>query len=361
MIRSLLIILVAGSLIVAAILVNHHVSKLNIDLEESKILNIRLNKQLRQTLQDKELFKEQVQQSKKQAEHFKPTQQTTAGVISQISDPKTLSRALVSAQDNIKQLNQQVNYIKSEKEVLQEANLNMSHRLQNTTGELMRLIEESKQMKQQIARIKKSEIPPLKEEIRKLNKSGQLKNHELNKLEKELEKLQKEREFAIRENDNLAKEIKDLRQERDHLEKVSDRLKKDIDQQTQPIISLQNDLGQLKKVLANKENQVKSLELELAELYSSKSNYQENINRQKTIIGDLGTTNNNLKAQINKITKELNQKQSQLDSYTKQTPGLKQEIVRLQSSIASLEDELNLPLHVPLPSVRKEDKVNSKK
>ena len=167
MMRTLIIMLVCSALLLSAIFVNQRISKLNLDLQEARVLSTRLNSQLRQTQQDKALFQQRLSKKAAPARAYLKQPEPEGQSSRAPSDVKALTEALMKARDSMQQMNGKLEQIKNEKAVLQEANLNMSNRLQNTTRELIRVIEESKSVKKELNKIAQKKIIPLKEEIKK--------------------------------------------------------------------------------------------------------------------------------------------------------------------------------------------------
>jgi chromosome segregation ATPase len=342
MLRTFLIILITLVFVFSAFFAGNQISSLNLNLEETKTLNSQLNNQLRKSLQEKEIFKEELQQAKEKITNLYTSLKERDRQLSQLRNVQALRQTLVNAKASIEQLNKKLNQIKNEKAVLEDTNLNITNRLQNTTRELIRVMEDLKLTKQQLTHIEKAKILPLKKKIEKLSKSGKRENRKFSRLKEELTKLQEERLALIGTNRSKELTIKDLKAGKSSLEKKMARLKKGIDRQTLPIQALEDELKELKVTLAKRERQVKFLESESAKLNSIKASQEEKLLRQQKTIDELNLENKNIKIQISQLSEDLSRKRWELGNQRKEAPRLKREVTQLQVRITGLEKKLTV-------------------
>lgn len=342
MLRTFLIILITLVFVFSAFFAGNQISSLNLNLEETKTLNSQLNNQLRKSLQEKEIFKEELQQAKEKITNLYTSLKERDRQLSQLRNVQALRQTLVNAKASIEQLNKKLNQIKNEKAVLEDTNLNITNRLQNTTRELIRVMEDLKLTKQQLTHIEKAKILPLKKKIEKLSKSGERESRKFSRLKEELTKLQEERLALIGTNRSKELTIKDLKAGKSSLEKKMARLKKGIDRQTLPIQALEDELKELKVTLAKRERQVKFLESESAKLNSIKASQEEKLLRQQKTIDELNLENKNIKIQISQLSEDLSRKRWELGNQRKEAPRLKREVTQLQVRITGLEKKLTV-------------------
>jgi chromosome segregation ATPase len=179
MIKNLKIALmiIAGIVFIAALFY------LAVRLNNEKQLNVQINEILNDTLKEKEqlqLYIAQIEDKIRERDDR----------LKELTDVQAIKNGLISAQTTIEQLNKEVEKIYKERSALQEANISLNTRLQNTTKEFMRTMEELKTTKTEFAKLDSGQMGSFKRKIDELNNASRSKDQELTRLKDDLKKLQ---------------------------------------------------------------------------------------------------------------------------------------------------------------------------
>ncbi|MFC1658271.1 hypothetical protein ACFL1D_02670, partial [Candidatus Omnitrophota bacterium] len=277
MLKTFLIILITLVFVISAFSAGHQVSRLNLYLREAKTMNTQLHEQLVQALQEREVVKERLGQGVKPSDNLRLSQAGRQQQAEPSGNAEIIKKALIDAQERVRQLNESLNQIKTEKAVLKDENFSMSQRLANTTRELISVTQDLKATEQKLSDIKETQVLALENEVIELKKSAESKNLEFAKLTNELTALESDYADLIQGNRSLEKTVKGLETEKTSLEVKLFGLQKEIEEQAIPMRKLQDNLGELNAVLTEKEKQVKLLESELAKFNLARSAQEEKL------------------------------------------------------------------------------------
>jgi chromosome segregation ATPase len=323
MLRAPLIIFIILVFVISAFSAVYQISKLNLNLREARVLNTQLNGQLTQILQEKEKLKEQLSQAKEELINLRLSLEEKEKAINQMSDAQVLREALISAQERIKQLNENLSQIKNEKATLEGANLNMSNRLKNTTQELIRAIEELRLSQNQLKDMERSQVLPLKEKIEELNKLGEKKDEELNKLEEELAELEESKAALVKREERIK-----------YLE--SELAKRDDYQSSAIYASATGQVKRLSEILVNKELELDRERAESSDLKDKLNSMQARISELEDSLDRSQLEQSDIKKlEAEKLSLEYRLREMQVEYAEKADL-----IDTLQSSLESINQEL---------------------
>jgi chromosome segregation ATPase len=316
-----------------------------------------LSEQLNSVLNDTLKEKEQLQES---LSHMEQTIGQKEEQLRALSNAQSLRDSLDSAQATIGKLNQDLDRVNREKIALQDAQLGASGRLQSTTKEYMRTLEETKTLKAEIARLnKEKDISFTQKRIEELNKSLEAKNQELLKQKAEFEKIKSEYQTLHESNRDLEKRIKEL-----------DQGVLQSSGQAASLRELQNTIAELKNAVQDKEAQIRQLQGQ-AEKGRDMAGSSSGAGRLQRLIDDMTAANKDLKAQladlndeliaarkelkdlragkgaagsqeqVNRLSEILMKKELEIDKARKEAMAAQEQILVLQSKVAQVEGTLN--------------------
>ncbi|HOW42461.1 MAG TPA: hypothetical protein P5110_03300 [Candidatus Omnitrophota bacterium] len=320
-----------------------------------------LSEQLNSVLNDTLKEKEQLQESLSQMEQTIGQKEEQ---LRALSNAQSLRDSLDSAQATIGKLNQDLDRVNREKIALQDAQLGASGRLQSTTKEYMRTLEETKTLKAEIARLnKEKDISFTQKRIEELNKSLEAKNQELLKQKAEFEKIKSEYQTLHESNRDLEKRIKELDQ--GVLQSSGQAAG-----QAASLRQLQNTIAELKNAVQDKEAQIRQLQGQ-AEKGRDMAGSGSGAGRLQRLLDDMTAANKDLKVQladlndeliaarkelkdlragkgaggsqeqVNRLSEILMKKELEIDKARKEAMAAQEQILVLQSKVAQVEGTLN--------------------
>ncbi len=290
--------------------------------------------------------------------------------ISGLSDVQAIKQSLSGAQQNVESINQELARVNKERAALQDQNLSLTNRLQNTTREYIRVTEELRKAKDEVSRLTK-ETNPDKSYMAALTAQAQKKDAELVKLRGDISALQANASKLVEANKKSEKRVKELESERAALESRIVRMDKGVSSQAAPLKDMQNTIDQLKSMVERKESQIRSLQEELdragsrTQVRAAAAAKTADTGREK----ELDSANRELRSQLSQLIKELTdakaeakrtkvappaadtradgklsdllvRKELELDTARREAVDFREKNVALQAKIANLENTL---------------------
>lgn len=291
--------------------------------------------------------------------------------ISDLSDVQAIKQALSSAQQNVEAVNQEMDRVIKERAALQDQNLSLTNRLQNTTKEYIRVTEELRKAKDDVSRLTK-EANPNKSYVASLTANIQKKDAELVKLRGDISALQANASKLVAANKSSEKRVKELESERAVLESRIARIDKGVSSQSASLKDMQDTIDRLKNMVERKEDQIRFLQEELDRAGSRMSAHgaaavrTADAGREK----ELDAANMELRNQLSQLIKELTdakaeakrrkttqalqpdtradgkisdllvRKELELDTARREAVDFREKNVALQAKIANLENTL---------------------
>jgi chromosome segregation ATPase len=292
--------------------------------------------------------------------------------ISDLSDVQAIKQALSSAQQNVEAVNQEMDRVIKERAALQDQNLSLTNRLQNTTKEYIRVTEELRKAKDDVSRLTK-EANPNKSYVASLTANIQKKDAELVKLRGDISALQANASKLVAANKSSEKRVKELESERAVLESRIARIDKGVSSQSASLKDMQDTIDRLKNMVERKEDQIRFLQEELDRAGSRMSAHgaaaavrTADAGREK----ELDAANMELRTQLSQLIKELTdarveakrrktaqtlqsdtradgkiadllvRKELELDTARREAVDFREKNVALQAKIANLENTL---------------------
>jgi len=286
-----------------------------------KQLALQLNQVLDDTLKEKDRLQVSVDQLQAQ---LKDKEDQLAG----LSDVAGIKIALSNAQLNIDNLNKEIGNFNRDRAALQEANMGLTTRLQNTTKEYMRTLDELKSAQGQAAKLSKG-ISPDKDKIGQINKVIDAKNNELARQKEELDSLKASSQSLIVNNKALEKKLKDLEYAQGIVAESAQNLQGEIDMREAPSKQLQNTIIFLRGELSRKEEQIAELEKKLARQIAS-------VGKSGGATGD--KKYEDAKADLDQLSGILIRKEIEMDSVKKEAMSAKEELIALQTKLSGMQD-----------------------
>ncbi len=333
--------------------------------------------QLNQVLDDTLKEKDQLQAA---ADQLQVQLKEKEDKLSGLSDVQGIKLALTNAQVNIENLNKELEKANRERMFLQEANVSLNARLQNTTKEFMRTMTDMKGAQDQLAKANKERNPD-KNKIEELNKNISEKNQELAGRKEELDNLKASSQSLMATNKILEKKLKDLESSRNSMSQKVDSLQADIGAREPSSRQLQSTISSLRDELSQKEKQIAALEDKLNRQVSPVvGKFSLPVERSdpklQNSLEQLRSANDKLKLQISGLSEELNneraraarlanvqksggerkfeevkadmerlsgiliKKEFEIESAKKDALAAKEELVNLQAKLSGLQDSL---------------------
>jgi chromosome segregation ATPase len=322
---------------------------LAVKYNSEKSLNLQLNEVLNETLQEREQLKKyslEIEEQLKEKENR----------LRQLSDVESIKNSLKNAQSFVDQLNKELAKVNNERQTLQNGNLDIKTRMENTNKEFTRTVEELKLAKEQISKLGGVQFETLKKKIEELSKGNEVKEQDLAKLKEDLTKLQQTNVSLINNNRDLEKELKALEIDKTSLEEKAKAYNKELVSGKVPIQEFQENINKLKNTLSQKEEQIRQLESELARLNSlpAKQGARGDKEQQK-IIDNLNAENREFKQKISDLEGELNLAKNEANRLKtrKESPELNSLYESAREQISRLS-ELLVKKELEIDSVKKE-------
>lgn len=316
-----------------------------VQLRDEEAVNGQINGVLNDTLKEKELLQARV------AEVESLIQEKEAR-LRQLSDAVSLRNSLDSAQRTIDQLTADMTAVNNERIALQSANVNLSARLQSTSRELARSIEELKGSRELLAR---SDVAALRKKSDDLDKGLALRDQEIAGLRAEVKKLQGLNQELSQKNALAEKQVQGLR----------------VKGQAggRDTSGVTASLSELKDTIAEKDAQIQRLNAQIDELVDSAP--RSSSGGQQKRIAELVAKNaelsgkirdlesqmaadaqagrsrgssaglENAREQLNKLSDLLVRKELEIDAAKKEALDAKEKLIGVQSRLAQIEASAN--------------------
>jgi|GEM_PF-1022395 len=303
----------------------------------------KISGQLNSLLNDAIKEKEQLQNSVSQIEDRVKDRETK---LSQLSDAQAIRDSLDNARKTIDELNKGLAKAISERAAIQESNINLKTRLENTTREFARAVEDLKNAKGELERAQSGSQGVWKKKTDDYEKVVELKNRELGELKSGLEKLKAENENLLKANNELEKGMRDLDK------KGAARKQNPAD----PAIAdantsqLKESIKQLKVSLQGKDSQIRQLQLELEELNNGSLAGNSGSKAKQKFLESLDSANKELKKKISELEKDLSASRGEVyrlqsGNDTKKVAGLyesaKDQLSRLTELLLRKEQDID--------------------
>ena len=298
------IIYIVGGVALASLL-----SYAGISYYGQKQLALQLNQVLDDTLKEKEQL--QVSLERIQAE-LKEKEEKLAG----LADVQGIKSALANAQINMDNLNKELERFNRDRAALQEANVGLTTRLQNTTKEYIRTMEELKTAQDLVAKLNKG-FSPDKKKLDDANKAIEDKNKELARQKTELDGLKESSQGLLASNKAMEKRIKDLESSRGAIQENVESLQGELGAREAPAKQLQSTIASLRGELSQREERI-------AELEDKLSQQAANIGRSSPVAGDKKSAE--IKAEMERLSGILIRKEFEIDSVKKEALAEKAEL-----------------------------------
>ena len=250
-----------------------------VQLHDERSVNEQINGVLNDTLKEKEQLQARVAEVERQI-------QEKEARLNQLGDAAALRNSLDSAQKTIDQLTADLSAVNTERLSLQSSNVNLAGRLQATTKELARNIEELKTARDTLSR---SDVVAVKKKSDELDKGLALKDQELAGLKVELNKLQQLNQDISRNNVAVQRKAQELGGQAG----------------ARDAAAVNKTLNDLKQTVAQKDEQIRGLNARLDELADSGS-LPSPAGQQKRV-ADLVAKNTELAGRIRDLESQLAQ------------------------------------------------------
>ncbi len=286
-----------------------------------KQISLQLNQVLDDTLKEKDRLQVSVEQLQAQLKDKEDQ-------LASLSDVQGIRNALINAQSDIDNLNKELGKFNRDRAALQEANISLTTRLQNTTKEYMRTLDELKSAQGQAAKLSKGQSPD-KNKIDEINKIADGKNKELARQKEELDSLKASSQSLIANNKALEKKLKDLEYSRGIIAENAENLQGEIDTREIPSKKLQATITFLRGELSRKEEQIAALEDKLARQVAAGS-------KSGGAIGD--RKYEDIKADLDQLSRILIKKEIEIDSVKRDAMSAKEELIVLQTKLSGMQD-----------------------
>jgi chromosome segregation ATPase len=322
-VRLIIIVVVAGTAVY-----------IKMDFNRQDSMRLRLNDLLKVTVDEKEQLQSTILSMESQ---LKDKEEQLAS----LRDVQSIRQSLANAQTTIENINKEMERVNRERAALQDINLSMTGRLQNTTKEYMRTVEELKKAKEDIARLSK-ELSPDKKRMDQSAKLLESKTAALAKVQADFAGQQKEYDALLVNNKSLERKIKELETEKKTLSGKMRDMDVDLSKQGSPVKAMRDTIDELKVQLSRKENQIKVLEAELAKAdqtaaVSTKAG-------QAPVVREAGVSQDvQLKQQLSKLIDQLNDARQEMNNLRKaqeRSPESAQQDKRLSDILVKKELEL---------------------
>lgn len=276
----------AGSIILAIFVL----SALNNEKKVSGQLNSLLNEAIRE--------KEQLQESVSQIEGKIKDRDSGA---EQLGEAQALRGSLNNARKTIDDLNKGLAKAISDRAAIQESNINLKTRLENTSRDFAKAVDDLKNVKAELEKTQSGNQGAWKKKNDDYEKVLELKARELSDLKSGLDKLKTE-------NDNLLKANNELEKGMRELEKKGALNKQGSLEQSAPGSNpgqLKENIKQLKAALQEKDSQIQQLQQELSQFEGDSSRANSGSPARQKFLESLESANKELKRKITELEKDL--------------------------------------------------------
>lgn len=327
--------------------------------QRQNAVKLQLNQLLQQAIEEKEQLQSTISAMEYQIREREAQ-------LNQLSDVQSIRQSLTQAQATIENINKELERVNRERIELQNANLSATNRLQNTTREYMRALDDLKKARDEAARLAKEQSPD-KRKMDEIARALQAKTDELSRAKADFAKQQRAYDELVASNKDLEKRVKTLESEKASLSDRMRQLDLDVEKQGSPLKAMRETIDQLKAQLSRKESQVSALEKELAKadeesaaLRAKAGRGREQPSAQDTqlkaqlteLIGQLNAAREEMAAlkqakspagsaeQDKKLSDILVKKEIELESTRRKMTEAEDRIASLQSKITNLENTL---------------------
>lgn len=332
---------------------------LTLNYNRQKALNIQLNKVLDETLQEKERFQRytsEIEEKIKEQENK----------IKELSDVERIQNSLQNAQQSILELNKKLLEINKERLTLQNTNVSLNARLENTNKELLRALDELKLSKAELTKLDTTHLDILKKKVEDLSKEGDFKNQQIYKLKEELTKLKsgqplsfqkanKEQQGIINnltsKNREFKQKISDLENQlnlaRDEVKRLNATKASSDSEDSAFYESMRLQVLRLSELLVKKELEIDSAreesgkaKVKLAGLETKLASLEQELSINKTDkekVRDLEGEKNSLARRLNELEKTVSTKSDLVDSLQKKLEVLTGQLAKKQEEIELLK------------------------
>jgi chromosome segregation ATPase len=348
---------------------------LQLKLGSEKAVNAQLNDVLNDALKEKEQLLARIAEAEK-------TIQTKEQQLQRLSDAAALRNSLDNAQKVIEQLTADIGKVNGERSSLQNANLNLTAKIQGLTKEMTRNIEELKAARAELAA---TEMTPLRKRADELSRNASQKDQELAGLREEIKRLQQLNQELTQKNAQIGKAAQDMRQagqlkaeSAGEISQTVQELKDTLAQKDEQIQRLQAGLDAFKNAPKGAPQQAKIAELaaknndllrQISELESrlqsakpadrdqmsklsellvkkelqidaAKRDALEELEQQKSRYEEISTLYSSLKTQVAQFSDALNLREAELNQKKREADQYRDEIATMHARVDSLEKEL---------------------
>ncbi len=274
-------------------------------------VKLQLNQLLQQAIEEKEQLQSTISAMEYQIREREAR-------LNELSDVQSIRQSLTQAQATIENINQELERVNRERIALQNSSLSSTSRLQNTTKEYMKALDDLKKAREEAARLAKEQSP----DKRKIDESSRLlqaKTDELAKVKADFAKQQKSYDELVAANKDLEKRVKTLESEKTSLADRMRQLDIDVEKQGSPLKALRDSVEELKTQLSRKESQVKALQSELAKADEEAAVLRSRAGRAASR-EQVSSQDAQLKAQLSELIGQLNAAREEMAAL-KKAPG----------------------------------------
>ncbi|MCK9594980.1 MAG: hypothetical protein M0R35_04810 [Candidatus Omnitrophica bacterium] len=310
-------------------------SALNNEKKISGQLNSLLNEAIRE--------KEQLQNSVSQLEDKIKNKDAR---LDQLGDAQALRASLDSARKTIDDLDKNLAKAISDRAAIQENNINLKTRLENTTREFAKAVEELKNVKGESEKSQSGNQGLWKKKSDDYEKVLELRSRELAELRSGLEELKAENDNLLKANNELEKGMRDL----DKKGALSKQSSAGQDVSGANASQLKESIKQLKSSLKEKDSRIQQLQQELAQFDNVSFKANSGSQARQKFLESLESANKELKKRISELEKELASSRSeamrlQSGREVKKMSGLyenaKDQVSRLTDLLLKKEQEID--------------------
>ena len=325
---------------------------LGVRLNTERAISSQVNVMLDDTLKEKEQLQAYSSQVEEQLKE-------KTNRLAELSDVQAIRSSLSNAQGRVDQLTADLDKINRERIALQSENLSLKSRVDSTTKEFMRTLDELKTTKAELSRLNSGGIAAIKKKSDEVSAAAAMKDQELAKLKGELEQLKREKDALDQGNKSLEKKVSQL-------QGVYAQAPESARGGDLPLKEFQNTIKELKTTLAAKERQIVGLELDIERLQAQQkqrsardggdkdaalriaalerelSAAQAESSRLKNAPSQSGEYEKLYQAareQSNKLTELLMRKENEVAQARKDLLDTRERLVSLQTKAGSLENE----------------------
>ncbi|MDD4940714.1 MAG: hypothetical protein PHE65_02305 [Candidatus Omnitrophica bacterium] len=295
-------------------------------------VKLQLNQLLQQAIEEKEQLQSTISAMEYQIREREAR-------LNELSDVQSIRQSLTQAQATIENINQELERVNRERIALQNSSLSSTSRLQNTTKEYMKALDDLKKAREEAARLAKEQSP----DKRKIDESSRLlqaKTDELAKVKADFAKQQKSYDELVAANKDLEKRVKTLESEKTSLADRMRQLDIDVEKQGSPLKAMRDTVEELKTQLSRKESQVKALQSELAKADEEAAVLRSRAGRAAS--QQVSSQDAQLKAQLSELIGQLNAAREEMAALKKApaTSGSAEQDRKLSDILVKKEIEL---------------------